>query len=272
MPDGMKPLEMINPDDFPRTMKDMPVNILQQVANNMMLRGGGLKLNQLLNEDAEVRMMAQSMGTRMSPEEGENVNAVLNQAYYELGDLSGSRYLSAYRGHESHPFSVSLSSSRIINRRGGLSMGTASSFAHNHDDAFNKESETQRLLRFIKDTGHNDATNLALVMEIPNMRLEDLSILQSGLNYLNESYDYNLKARELDLSTALQSSICRTKQRHMGMWGGKIAVQTTCERGPDGGFITLISIPDDPITLREAQEVDEGITTKVIVERPLFGC
>jgi hypothetical protein len=270
MPDKMKAPEILNPDDFPLTMSDMPLVSLQQQANSMIMMGGGLKLNRLINEDAEVRIMAQTLGARMSNEEGKEVNGALNQAYYELGDLSGSRHLHAHRGNVPNPFSVCLSASRIINGKDLLSMSTASSVARRHEDAFNKEDETQRLLRFIKDTGHEDATNLSLIMEIPGMKREDLEILQSGLEYLNAGYDYKLKARELDLSTALQSSVVRTKQWQMGMKGGKIAVLTTNEKGPDGGLITLISIPDDVIMLREAQEVDEGETTKVIVERPLF--
>lgn len=277
MGEKFKGPEIIDLNEYEFFLEDMPVAELEEAAMEMITQGGGGNVHRLIAFDAEVRLLPKTIGARMNEAESKSISKNMKNAFHELGGLSGSKYLAYLRGKALRPFTVVFTSSRI--RPEGVAVvapTTSANVIRAHRDAFNQDEETQKLLKCIMATKYDDRTRTSLVMEIPDMKMEELGTLQSMLNEVNAEYDCNLSAGRIDLSSALQSAIAKTKQGRAGMRGEKIAILSTDAIGPNGGEITLISVPDLQIQIRETEigieqeDTPDTKRTKIIVERPFL--
>jgi len=233
--------------------------IWQSGQQNMMR--GGLKLARLAGKDAEIRLYPKMLNARITAAEHMTVEAKIFTALYEMGDLTGSGLLR--RADLPKPFNLSMTIPRFLDRESGhVVPATGENLASVFPGLFMDDQETQR----IKDdlafslSGLSTPPDIGLVLETPviGLQKEGGANIPLSVNSFGKQFGYNLDAREIDISTAIQIAAQKMFPGEPGNPAdqGSATMLLTNKTTKNGKRIAVSSAPIQPIFLREVE--DEG--------------
>ncbi|MBD3360612.1 hypothetical protein GF366_02295 [Candidatus Peregrinibacteria bacterium] len=248
--------------DFPLKMYEI---------NELQTRGIMLKRFPLIGDlpdhlinTVEIRILPDHLNTRISEKEALKVNCEMPRAFYELADTIRQKLKAKRIRNSFKPLSLSITVPRMLveppeEAEGEVFSTIADTMPANLVEVFQElfasnNPETKNLMNFAQRNVLEDGTNLDLSLELPERNIEEREQIQSQLEDLNNTYGYNLRLEELDLSTALQSAIQRTLKSANGL----PVVLYTKTKGPNGGNIIVVSIPGVQIFLGEVQNTQEA--------------
>jgi len=134
------------------------------------------------------------------------------------------------------------------------SEATASNILEGRADFFAESPELEALKEhLLAQDEQPELPKVAFVLQIPGIFAEEeLSQMDATIAHHNAGQGYELKRREVDLSTALQCAISRVgrpKDR-------RVTSFVTTQKGPNGGLIVVTHIEGQKILVEEIQDAD----------------
>lgn len=276
------------------TLPDIGAQQAQNLGFQLGKPGLMAKMPTLL-QMAEFRVSPQSMGLRVTEDEGRQAIANLGQALYELSDskfMGIDPRLKIMSSSEVDPSQKPLSATMTIpniivappegvDTPPAIVEATPGNIMEAHKNLFfERDPETANLMGFIKhsDSGF-EAPNLSFVNELVDTPPETLEDLKDRIQALNASEGYKLEVREMDLGTAVQSAIQRTAYGDIET--SRKVVLLTNATGPNGKKIAVVSFPRVQVILREVENIEHAAkvaswgddrypVTSLVIERPLL--
>ncbi len=249
-----KPGRPEDSESIPRNylFADFPHQLLFDWAQSTL----NLKGIRLFGREADSLIRPATLKARYSEQEAEAFERELSSALYEIGDISGGPFkeirddlTGVFQPHGFRPFDLSLSCAHMGNPGAEAVSSSPSNIVKLHGEKFSTDFFTLGLIEHIKKTNLEPSAN-ALQLEIPGHydtgHIKQLNDRLAGLS----GYDYTSRIIRPTLSMALQSAIARFSNAHRL----KATITVTAEKGPNGGFILVISKPAHPIVLVEGQE------------------
>lgn len=184
-------------------------------------------------------------------------------ALYELGDVIGNlskeciveEYINADDGNDvrTKPFTLKMTEPRVhfIHPKKVLPASAKNLIDANNNSFITSDPQTKRLMDYLCEHDDSSAPSLSLALELTsNNDRSKFNSIKQRVASISRECGYNLRVREIDLATALQSGIQGSRR--------PVLLHTTA-KGPNGGNIIVTSFPGIKLTLAEAIP-SQGVT------------
>lgn len=254
-------------NEYHYRVKDVTQANLEATAQKL----GNLKLARLASKDAEHHLRPGTLKALFTEREVRAWSEQMSAALYELGDLSGSGQL--YRAVAHKPFTLSCAVPHLKAAYPGMPPMVVEANPYNvasvHENFFlDVDTETHKLLGHIRSNNADPAPRLGMTLELPGTSVEDVPIIDRYLDYLRTVYNHRLTVEVMDLATAMQSAVQRSKCEPSG---GRDVILRTSALGPNGDSINILSSPGCKIRLVEGSLdlYEDTLVTSALVRRAI---